>query len=212
MQRYELAFGGVDIDLDGTQKQDWEIRRAEDKEEWDRLQLSQPRIWVDFTRDIIFIDGHFRFELYRKCSPREPLFLIRTYAKDDAAKIRRLAIGAVSGKGQHPYANEIMKVMVGSRVYGPRMPAPGEVRNEYLYGFDSVEELLFDDTVGANDRDANYPMWRRNMRPRLPWNEQATKWNILESLRNEREKGPYKGDVKRLEFVRGREWNEYIAN
>jgi hypothetical protein len=203
LQRYELAFGGVDVDLDGSQKQYWENRRQEDKAEWDRLCLFHKRIWVDFMKDIIFVDGHHRTELYSKCSRREPLTLLRMYAPEEASKIKRLAIGAVRGNGEPRYRDEVLKVIEGNRVYGEEgyewIPAPGEVRSEYLYGFDNVEELLLDESVGTN-----------GIKRMLRWDEKATKFNILESLRKEREKGPYKGELKRLEFVTGEDWNEYL--
>ena len=204
IQRYCLAFRGTNIDLDGNNKASWEQRSPEDKAEWDRCRLSDRGIWVDFSRDIIFVDGHFRLGLYSKCSPVEPMNLIRTYAPVETSNIKRLAIGAVSGRrrdeGYCRYRFEMQSVIEGdrfARLHDADLVAPSAV-------FTNVEELLLDDTIGEDDGFEPHPAGSPNI-GRYGWDEEAMKSNIIKIWESKRGAA-----LKLVEFVRGDAWNDYI--
>ena len=115
LRRYEGAFAGRNVALEPV-----------DGEEWDRKGFGEERLWVDFERDVLFVDAVSRARLYSKCAPLDPLGLLRRYALGEARKIRILALGAWFERGLR--AGEVMIALRGHCGMRLREQVVGEPR------------------------------------------------------------------------------------
>jgi hypothetical protein len=154
LKRYQRAFGGIYlIPSSRLNRELWDSRGIADHQEWHRRKLWEKRIWVDFERDVIFVDTLKREHLSQnfRLSLIDPLLLMKKYAKEETRKIGRLAVG---GRWvMHSGSNDINQI--GLSLMGSKIPSqqfvinirPGNGR-EWLTGLDSLEELLLDDSFG----------------------------------------------------------------
>jgi hypothetical protein len=192
MKRYELAFAGTDLGLD-----------PKDKEEWDRKGFGEKRIWMDFERDVIFVDAMWRVRKYSKCAPLNPLGLMRKYAPEESKKMHRLALGTspTSGLG----GSEIMKALHGSQIPKGGDAPNWEKRWEWFWGFNNVEELLMDDHFRRQRDESELGL--------LGWleDEGTVAEEIIEAMREGREGCPeWTAEVPLVKVVRGSTWTAYI--
>jgi hypothetical protein len=117
--------------------------------------LWEKRIWVDFERDVIFVDTLKRgaLSLSFGARPVDPLVLMRLYAKEEVKKIRRLAVG---GRWLMHWGSNVID-QIGPSLMGSQVPAqlqaryhiPPGVKYEWLMGLASLRELLLDDSFGS---------------------------------------------------------------
>ncbi|KAH6666281.1 hypothetical protein B0J14DRAFT_604546 [Halenospora varia] len=98
LRRYELAFPGQLLLPEQSKK-----LRKEVKNEMDRYGMLEKRIWIDFDRDVVFLDletGRRRHRLnYASDGPVLPGFFkeLVKYGSYEVNKIRRLAITSMGG-------------------------------------------------------------------------------------------------------------------
>jgi len=162
LKRYQRAFAGIPLrpnrsEVDHSLKEGLQV----DRQTWNRRKLWEKRIWVDFDRDVIFIDTLRRGMESRnfRMRPVDPLVLMRLYAKEEIKKITRLAVG---GRWvMHWGSNDIAQIgpsLMGSQVSRQRQARllQGQLGNtvtlslkyEWLLGLESLKELLLDDSFG----------------------------------------------------------------
>ncbi|KAH6672130.1 hypothetical protein B0J14DRAFT_655023 [Halenospora varia] len=79
---YVLAFRGKDLHLEG-----------EDKEYWEKNNLGEKGVWVDFERDMIMVDVSLDPDPHPRCESLRPLRLMKSYARRDTRRVQRLALG-----------------------------------------------------------------------------------------------------------------------
>jgi hypothetical protein len=156
LKRYQRAFAGVAIIPRGQPVRDvCEYRSQADRQTWNRRELWEKRIWVDFERDVIFVDTLKRgaLSLSFRTRPVDPLVLMRLYAKEEIKKIRRLAVG---GRWLMHWGSNVID-QIGPSLMGSQVSrqlqtrnhiAPG-VKYEWLMGLASLRELLLDDSFGS---------------------------------------------------------------
>ena len=177
LKRYQRAFAGIAVRSSfsgllfraqlprGEPSYNLEEGLQIDRQTWSRRQLWEKRIWVDFERDVILVDTLKRGPQSRNfrspMRPVDPLVLMRMYAKEEMKQIRRLAVGGRwVPKNCHP--NDILN-QIGSSLMGSQVSMQREARllqgqpgnnarqgskYEFLLGFDSLKELLIDDSFG----------------------------------------------------------------
>jgi hypothetical protein len=192
MKRYELAFAGTNRALEPTEEQ-----------EWNKKGFSEKRIWVDFERDIIFIDAIWRDRKYSKCAPHNPLGLLRRYAREDAKKIRRLALGTSLNFGWG--GGQLIHNLRGSHIpMGGGAPV-WQRRWEWFWGLDSVVELFVDDHFKSQgeQHESGY----LNGAKEEEWIAKA----IAERMREGRKGCPeWIAEVPLVKVVRGSAWAAYV--
>jgi hypothetical protein len=71
-----------------------------DNSAWDKALVREPKIWVDFERDVIVVESletkevHYPNFRFPERAPFGPLSLIRIFAKEESKNIRRLGVAA----------------------------------------------------------------------------------------------------------------------
>lgn len=144
MRRYQLAFGGTNCAINHPQmpywgEPEWECKWKEenkqDQTEWTRRSLEEKKIWIDYDRDILFVDFMSRPRLYSKCAPVEQTFkMLDEYALQEVKSIKRLAVG---DGGRHA-SSALRRGLLGDERRSP--PLPG------LKIFEGLSELFLDDS------------------------------------------------------------------
>lgn len=186
LKRYELAFAGENLALEPN-----------DKKEWDKKGLGEKRIWVDFERDIIFVEAIWRPRKYSKCAQLNPLGLLRRYAPEDSNKIQRLAIGAT---WNWPYGGAVMAALRGRGVAVGGDAPSWQRRPEWFWGFDHVVELFVDDLFKDQDQLKDGLL-----------EEELVAEKIEERMREWRKQCPeWTAEVPRVKVIRGSDWASYI--
>jgi hypothetical protein len=155
LKRYQRAFGGAWLIPSGRLNREiWEDKTRTAHQEWHRRKLWEKRIWVDFERDIIFVDTLRRRPLSwdRTRVDGDPLVFMKKYAKEETSKIRRLAVG---GRWVMPWGSNIIdqigRSLKGSAISHEQLAnlgLPPSLKHEWLMGLDSLKELLLDDSFG----------------------------------------------------------------
>ncbi|KAF4635274.1 hypothetical protein G7Y89_g2826 [Cudoniella acicularis] len=122
---YVLAFKGSDRHLEG-----------EDKEYWERNFLGDKGVWVDFERDMIMLDVSLEPDPHPRCESLRPLRLLKSYARRDTKRVKRLALGGHIGTA--------LKAMKGKRIVtmSSAIDRQGWLRS---LGLKSLEEVWVDD-------------------------------------------------------------------
>jgi hypothetical protein len=215
LQRYQPAFSSVTVEVHNAffsppYPGRWTIRKLEDTRRWKDRKFGKKQFWIDFERDIVVVDTMKRMgednPYYLFVPLHYPLGMIRTFAAEDGQKIKRLAIGG----GRTPTTGD----MIDAWCRGPlchhsdtlmgRQVDIGEHNWEYLMGFQSLEELLLDDTF-EGDKFKVIP------KECFFLNSDYAKETILTSLENSREQGPEWGaEVPNLRILEEADWNEYL--
>ncbi|KAF4634256.1 hypothetical protein G7Y89_g3839 [Cudoniella acicularis] len=126
LKRYQLAFGGGHL---------LPVRHLV-KKKWERMQIFEKRIWIDFERDVVFLNMN---GVFFESHLEQQRFT--NYAGEDAKKIRRLGLGGVTTWASSgmitlfPQAYEIsrgMRAFEGLEellIYDNRVDERGELRN-----------------------------------------------------------------------------------
>lgn len=127
---YVLAFRGKNLHLEG-----------EDKEYWEKNNLSEKGVWVDFERDMIMVDVSLNPDPHPRCESLRPLRLMKSYARRDTRRVKRIALGGPMSK--------ILKAMRGKHVRIPQRPEMAQYgwRQGWMrsIGFKALEEIWVDD-------------------------------------------------------------------
>jgi hypothetical protein len=133
-KRYEFAFKGVNICLP---------RGSDARKDWIQKRLSQRGIWVDFKRDIVFIDSiapeDRRKDVLCPTLMFTELGWFAACAKEEVEKITRLAIGGRWSKVPH------IKRTLGLVSYNHIPPPAHPLVPSAVKPFRKLRELLLDD-------------------------------------------------------------------
>jgi len=131
-----------------------------DTSAWDDAVIGQPKIWVDFERDVIIVDSLWEPKDVRypnlklpERAPFSPLSLLRIFAKEESKNIRRLGVAARHWTSSTRFASlpeyrvtemgrDVIKVLRG-RIFQTNY------KREWFLGFDNLQELLLDDVPHA---------------------------------------------------------------
>lgn len=128
---YVLSFKGVDRRLE-----------QEDKEYWQKNNLGDKGVWVDFEHDIIMLDALYRPWMYSKCASLEPLVLLHKFAPAEVKSLKRLALGGNSSGVLQALRGQFRPAPY---IHGQR-PRPSLPRQwPFVMGFVKLEEIWIDD-------------------------------------------------------------------
>jgi len=161
-QRYKRAFGRVTL---GTSfgffcNACYELG---DTSPFEDAVIGEPKIWVDFERDVIVVDSvwqpkneRFPNLKFPERTEFSPLSLIRIFAKEESKSIRRLGVAARHWKSMQPLpewrvgevGKEIIEVLRG-RIFKT------DYKREWFLGFDNLEELLWKMNDAPNQGSMN---------------------------------------------------------
>ncbi|KAE8445995.1 hypothetical protein EG329_012634 [Mollisiaceae sp. DMI_Dod_QoI] len=184
---YVLAFKGVDHRLEGK-----------DKKYWQRHNLSDKGVWINFKRDIVMLDVCYPNRRHFRYDSRQSLILINKWAPEDVKRIKQLALG---GTPSMVHAALKSKVLVFK-------PPWGRLENQWWgrLGFDNLEEIWIDDGFETKTHS-------KCCGCRPGWETVAGRyWNRVWS-RVSLEKSKFPGptlSVTQVKVVRGEQWHIYF--
>jgi len=132
-RKYEFAFKGVDIGLPhGDARKDWERRK-----------LGERGIWVDFERDVVFVDSitpeDRRTDVLYPTLHLTELTWFALCAEKEAKKITRLAVGGHWSKVSH------VKRTLHLTHYWQGSPRSHLCKPYAITSFHNLKELFLDD-------------------------------------------------------------------
>jgi hypothetical protein len=202
-KRYEFAFKGKNIAL---------IQGDPDaRADWHRRKLGERGIWVDFERDIVFIDSIAPED--RRSNVLSPTLMytelgwFTACAKEEAKKIKRLAVGGRWSKVPH------IKRTLDLAMYKQVSRSAQSFASVTIRSFQRLRELLLDD--GFKQPRTTYPqVYYPEVQYGIEEDRQQGEakllsWLLGDASRIERSPKPCWGSLE-VRIVRGgeKEWND----
>ncbi|KAH8676439.1 hypothetical protein BGZ60DRAFT_428962 [Tricladium varicosporioides] len=164
LQYYALEFGGMH----------WMDGNRQFKERWERYELGEKKIWVDFKRDVVFLEFIHIFNI------QNFMQILSYFMKDgnggSLGRIRRLGIGGAWPLGEGDRYSEIMRVLE---------------EPSFASTFSTVEELLIWDAcyIGETASATPGPDNRFGKKDVIEEVRQRLEENVRRSLGDKEEKG-----------------------
>jgi 2EXR family len=168
LQRYQRAFGKITFRA-GIEFFWNPFYSRENTTIRDQAVIGEPKIYIDFQRDIIVVDSSWEMDYFDQWfrfpqqAPFNLLSLIRIFLKEESKNIQRLGVAARDSSSRDQVIGLLKGCNLSSRVVDWNGTATRytEYTEEWLFGFDTLKELILDDIPTAGN-------YRRPIPPPYP--------------------------------------------